>query len=187
MAGWFVMVSGPAKESPRSGFSLLRYRVVPAEVHVEALEIGQATDLPSPGGLAAGQNPELVEVDRLGALPPQVGVEERRVTQLVVRVVGYVLRHVAVEVLQGGDVGCVAAVGSAQLVVLLPEVALDDLGRRQEAEDRDVAFAEHAVRRLDVGREQCGGRQRGAGHADAFEKGAPPDDVAPVGVEQLVR
>jgi hypothetical protein len=137
--------------------------------------------------LLLGRIRNLSRLTRLGGLRPQVGVEERRVTQLVVRVVGYVLRHVAVEVLQGGDVGCVAAVGSAQLVVLLPEVALDDLGRRQEAEDRDVAFAEHVVRRLDVGREQCSGRQRGAGRADAFEKGASPDDVAPVGVEQLVR
>jgi hypothetical protein len=78
---------------------------------------------------------------------------------LVLGVVGDVLRHVAVEVLERCNVGGVAAVDPPELVVLLPEVGLDDLGGRREAEDRDVAFGQ--VPRPGA---RGTGRQRGGGN-----------------------
>ncbi len=63
---------------------------------------------------------------------------------LVVRVVGDVLRHVAVEVLKRRDVSGVFAVDAAELVVLLPEIRLDDLRGREELQDRNIAAREPA-------------------------------------------
>src|SRR5216683_7673606 len=108
---------------------------------------------------------------------------------LVVRVVGDVLRHVAVEVLKGRDVSGVSAVDAAELVVLLPEIRLDDLRRGEKLEDRDIALVERASgcaagppdAGLDARRQQGAGRQHRRRYPDALEKRAAPYDVAPLG------
>jgi hypothetical protein len=103
------------------------------------------------------------------------------VADLVVGVIGDVLRHIAVEVRQRGDVRRIATVHSSELVVLLPEVALDQLGRGEEPQDRDVALRDRAAPGHRFGREQSAARyRRGTGQTDALQERAPPDDPAPL-------
>jgi len=66
------------------------------------------------------------------------------VADLVVGVVGDVLRHVAVKVLKRSDVSGVAAIDAAELVVLLPEIGLDDLRCGEKLQDRNIAAREPA-------------------------------------------
>jgi len=104
---------------------------------------------------------ELIETHLIRALGSQVGVDERLVAELILGVVMDVLRHVAIELLKGQGVRRIPAgresrqfvvwiaVGlglrSAQFSVLQPQVAFDDLRRRQEPEDRRVSFGETAT------------------------------------------
>src|SRR5260370_42622349 len=109
-------------------------------------------------------------------------------THFVVVVVRDVLRHVAIEVLRGRDVRGIAAVDAAELVVLLPEVGLDDLRGREKLQDGNVAAGEpaHGIAAgglyagLDACRQQGTCRQHRRRYADALEKRASPNDVAPV-------
>src|SRR5207244_6827133 len=135
-----------------------------ARIHDRLLKVGQATGLLGPGRLAAGQSSKLVEVDRLRPPRLQVGVEEGRVAYLVVGVVGDVLRHVAVKVLQRSNVGLVSAVYTSELVVLLPEIGLDELRRGEKAQNRGVALRKCAARRHGVRRQQRAGWNRGRCH-----------------------
>ncbi len=66
--------------------------------------------VPPPVALLGGSVRNALEVDRALALGLQVGVDERLVALLIVGVVGDVLRHVAVEVLECRRVGVVLAV-----------------------------------------------------------------------------
>ena len=53
----------------------------------------------------------------------------------IVGIVGNVLRHVAIKLLKGIDVGLTYAIGSfhsTEFLVLLPQVGLDDLCCQQE-------------------------------------------------------
>ena len=91
--------------------------------------------------------------------------------ELVVGVVGDVLRHVAVEVLQRRHVGRVTAVHAAELVVLLPEVALDQLNRREQTENRDVAARSTGrCRKGGAGEERAAGQRRRTGQANALQE-----------------
>src|SRR5260370_782345 len=79
---------------------------IKTRVHVKAFEIGEPflARLAS-GGSAAIQNLESAQINRLLAMRHQVGIDESGMAQLIVGVVGDVLRHVTVQVLQGLDVG----------------------------------------------------------------------------------
>jgi hypothetical protein len=101
---------------------------------------------------AASERAERIEADgrrarnALALEEREVGVEEAHVAELVVGVVVDVLRHVAVEVEDRRGVERIAAaprhfsvLDATELVVLLPEVALDDLDRGQEPQKRDVS------------------------------------------------
>jgi hypothetical protein len=125
---------------------------------------------------------------RLLALRAQVGVQEVGVAALVVGVVGDVLGHVPVEVLERRDVGGVAAVHAAELRVLLPQVGLEQLRRGQEPQDGGVAAREPAGVGERGGRSQrASGERRRAGGADAQQEPAPADDLVPVRLELLRR
>ena len=70
---------------------------------------------------------ELCEVDGLRAFGLQISIEEVAMADLVVSVVGDVLRHISVEILERSDVGRIARIRivividlSAKLIVLLP-------------------------------------------------------------------
>ena len=83
----------------------------------------------------------------------QVGVDEGEVADLVVGVVVDVLVHVLVQHRDRLGIGGVpaaagdfAVLDAGQLVVLLPEIRLEDLGRSQETENRGIAFREAAAR-----------------------------------------
>ena len=124
-----------------------------AGVDAQLHQVGQPADvLLSAVRLAARQRPELVEVDRLLAVRLQVGVDEGDVAELVVGVVVDVLVHVLVQHLDGLGIGVVpaaarhlAVLDARELVVLLPEIGLDDLGGSQESEDRGVSLGEGAA------------------------------------------
>jgi len=60
---------------------------------------------------------------------------------LVVGVVGDVLRHVAVKHTQPGLVARVGRLLASELGVLLPEIRLEELGRGEESENGNVAPA----------------------------------------------
>ena len=103
--------------------------------------------------------------------------------ELVVGVIGDVLRHVAVEVRERGHVRRVAAVHSTELVVLLPEVALDELRRGEESQDRDITLGQRAsVRRGVAGEHSAGRKCCGTGCADALQERAPADHPPPLGL-----
>ena len=82
----------------------------------------------------------------------QVGVNEGEVADLVVGVVVDVLVHVLVQHRDRLGVGRVpasagdfAVLDAGELVVLLPQIGLDDLGRSQEAENRRVSLRKTAA------------------------------------------
>jgi len=86
-----------------------------------------------------------------------------------------------------------AAVDSADLVVLLPEVGLDNLGRRQESQDRRVAGGERAgvgfglhAGGFDTRGQESAGRDERTRHANPFQKCPPPDDVVPAHMKVIV-
>ena len=124
-----------------------------AGVDAQLHQVGQPADvLLSAVRLAARQLPEPVEVNRLLAVRLQVGVDEGDVAELVVGVVVDVLVHVPIQHLHGGGIGGVpgaarhlAVLDAGELVVLLPQIRLDDLGGSQELEDRGVSLGEAAA------------------------------------------
>jgi hypothetical protein len=70
----------------------------------------------------------------------------------VVGVVGDVLRHVGVEILECRDAGRVSGVriivviyGSPKLVVLLPQVSFYELGSRSKSQEGRIAFGQFLV------------------------------------------
>jgi hypothetical protein len=122
-----------------------------ARVDGQLHQVGQTPDLLRAGGRAAGQGAEPVQVDRFRAVRFQVGVDEGGVRDLVVGVVVDVLVHVLVQHLDRlgvvripASAGDFAVLDARELVVLLPEIGLDDLGGGQEAENRRVALGEAA-------------------------------------------
>jgi hypothetical protein len=156
---------------------------VPAGVDVELAQVRQPPDLLGTRRLAAGQRAKRVEVDGLRPLRLQVRVEEPRVAELVVGVVGDVLRHVPVEVRQRRHVARVAAVCAPELVVLLPQIAFDQLGSGQEAQDGDVAIGDPAGAGDRFTREQrAAGQRRSACQTDTHQERASSDDALPLGV-----
>lgn len=89
----------------------------------------------------------MVKVNRIGALGYQVGVEKSCMTYFVERVAGDVLRAVAIKVLQSWLIVILCSLcDSAELSILLPQVALDEFGCGQESENCDVSFCEVATR-----------------------------------------
>src|SRR3981081_2323393 len=100
-------------------------------------------------------------------------------TELVVRVVSYVLRHIPVENFKGGDVGRISSVKdgwglstrnvnvfpkglSSEFPVLLPQIALKNFGGGEKSQDACIAAAERSAtfcgclwRRADNGRARC--------------------------------
>jgi hypothetical protein len=93
-----------------------------------------------------------IKVDRLCTVGVQVGVNENCVTQFIVVIIGNILRHVAIEILEGKFVGRISNVewaivgfgGSAQLVVLSPKIALYDLSPCREPEKIRITFGKSA-------------------------------------------
>ena len=116
-----------------------------ARVDGELHQVGEPSDLRCASRLAAGEGAERVEVDRLGSARLQVRVDEVGVALLVVGVVVDVLVHVLVDDGERLGVGTIpapardlAVLDAAELVVLLPEIGFEQLGRGEELEDRHV-------------------------------------------------
>ena len=121
----------------------------PARIDGQLHQVGEPPDLLRAGGFAARQRGEFFEVDRVGTTRFQVRVQEREVRELILGVVVDVLRHVFVEHFQRRGVRRTAAsarnlavLDAAELVVLLPEVGLQDLRGRQKPQDRGIGLAE---------------------------------------------
>jgi hypothetical protein len=91
---------------------------------------------------------EPIKVDRFCAMRAQVRVQESCVTQLIIVIVGNILGHVAIEILERkfvrriSDVGwaVVGFGGPSQLIVLRPQIALYDLGPCCEPEKIRITF-----------------------------------------------
>ena len=92
-----------AKVSPKSGF-LAADAVArpPTGVHGKLHQIGEPSDLPSSGCLTARQGTKLIQIDGLGPFRSQIGVKERGVGDLIVRVIMDILIHVSIQYFHGG-------------------------------------------------------------------------------------
>jgi hypothetical protein len=96
---------------------------------------------------------EPIKVDRLCAMGAQVRVQESCVTQLIIVIIGNILGHIAIEILERkfvgriSDVGCtiVGFCGSAQLIVLRPQIALYDLDPCRKPEKVRIAFGKSST------------------------------------------
>ena len=105
------------------------------------------------GGGAARQSAELIEMDWLRALRDQVCVEEVLVSELILGIVMDVLVHVPIQDFQGFGVdwipvppGTSLSWMPAELVVLHPEIGLEDFRRRREPEQGGIAGCESGSR-----------------------------------------
>src|SRR5580692_4659710 len=76
----------------------------PTGVNRQLLQVGEAPFLRNSSDLTRGQNRKAAQVDLLSALRLQVVVEKPVVADFIVRVVGDVLRHIAVEYQEPRDV-----------------------------------------------------------------------------------
>ena len=124
----------------------------PAGVDGQLHQVGQPADLTRAGRLAAGQRAELVQVDGVRAVRRQIRVDEVRVALLVIGVVVDVLGDVLVQHREGPGVGPVpgsartlAVLDPAELVVLLPQIGLEQLRRSQELENGHVTLGEATI------------------------------------------
>ena len=153
----------------------------PFGVDRQLLQVGEASFLGNSSDLTRRQNRKVAQVNRLCAFRLQVIVEKPVVADLIVGVVGDVLRHIAVEHEESGDVGWsepsndfltvefqidwrLALIGrSAEFGVLNPQVGLDLLQGAQEGQNCDVALGDW--RAILVPPEcRCGPRQQGRAH-----------------------
>src|SRR4030088_70775 len=101
---------------------------IPTKVDVELQQVCQPSEILCAGRLTTGQGPERIQIDRRLALGHQVGVEERRVAQFIVGIIGDVLSHIAIKVAQSRYVGRIASADSSQFVILLPQINLYEFG-----------------------------------------------------------
>jgi hypothetical protein len=135
----------------------------------------------APLAFAAGEGAERVQVDRLLTARLQVRVDEVCVALLVVGVVVDVLVHVFVDDGERLGVGPIAAsagdlavLDAAELVVLLPQIGFEQLGGREELEDRSVSRWESVTgkrgRRADQEFPRAEGQ--GSGRRSPGEEGA---------------
>src|SRR5580704_5046404 len=154
----------------------------PFSVYRQLLQVGEAACLGNARDFTRGQNGKIFrQVDGLSALRLQVVVEKPVMTDLIVSVVGDVLRHIAVEYQEPRDViwsepsddflavefqidWRLALIGrSAEFGVLNPQVGLDLLQGAQEGQNCDVALGDW--RAILVPPEcRCGPRQQGRAH-----------------------
>ena len=153
---------------------------VEAGVDVQAHQVGEPPDLAGARGLAARQGAERVEVDGVGALRHQVGVEERGVARLVVGVLVDVVRHVVVDVDERPPVGrgcrrprrrarCTAARGRSRGSRRRPGTA----GSRCRPSSAGPRARAGAARPQDARRGRGGARQPEAGQeAPAPDRGS---------------
>src|ERR1700739_2649047 len=133
----------------------------PFSVYRQLLQGGEAACLGNARDFTRGQNGKIFpQVDSLSALRLEVVVEKPMVTDLIVGVVGDVLRHIAVKNQETRDViwsepgddfltvdfqidRREALIGSsAKFGVLNPQVGLDLLQGAQERQDCDVALCD---------------------------------------------
>ena len=77
----------------------------PTGVHGESHEVGEPSDLPGTCRFTARQRAKLIQIDGIGALGNQVGVDEREVGELILGIVVDILVHVPIQVLKGSGVG----------------------------------------------------------------------------------
>jgi hypothetical protein len=153
-----MLTDGEARDGLREGVAevgVLRVAAIArpeAGVDGELHQVGEPSDLLGAGRLAAGQRAELVQIDCLRAVRAQVSVQEGEVAELVVGVVVDVLVHVLVQHRDSlgvgrvpGSAGNFTVLDAGELVVLLPQIGLENLGRSQEPENRRVPPREPAV------------------------------------------
>ena len=72
--------------------------------------------------------------------------------QLVIGVIRNVLRHVAIQIAQRGDVGWISSLDAAQFIVLLPQVGLDQFHSSREAQSAASPLESFPVLRADCAR-----------------------------------
>ena len=100
----------------------------------------------------ARQRAKLIQIDGSRAFRLQVGVDEREVAELIIRIVVDILRHVPVQELKGFNVGCTPAppwnltvLDSSQFVVLLPQIRFEDFCGSQKLENGHVSLCKTAI------------------------------------------
>src|SRR5437899_3084190 len=124
----------------------------PTGVNGELHEVCKTSDLLRSRRRATWQIAKMIQVDGIRVLRSQVRVDEREVSQLVLSVVVDVLVHVTVQPFPGSGERCIptpsgdfTVLDACEFVVLLPNIRLDDFGRRQESENCCVSLFELAA------------------------------------------
>ena len=134
---------------------------IPTEVHVEVHEICKPLDLPGPGCLTARQISKWLKVDRYLTPGPQESMQEGCVAQLIIGIVGDVLRHVAIQILKRQGVGWISSDESlkffgglrgpatgrsdaSEFRVLGPQITLNSFSPQRELQKCNIAFRKPA-------------------------------------------
>src|SRR5438132_2476793 len=157
----------------------------PTRIHGELHEIGQPLLGPvCSGRLAARQLSEALEADRRATVRRQVAVDEAEMRELILGVVVDVLSHVSIELCERIRVGLVsspagylAVLNATQLVVLLPEVGLENFERGKESENCSVALREASTRRCPERRQNASPHGAGANSESGTQKRAASQET----------
>src|SRR6185437_16202357 len=93
----------------------------PTGVHRELHEVCESSDLLRARRSATRQSTKLIEIHRVSAFRRQIRVNESEMSNLILGIVVYILRHVFVELLKGSDISCAPAAPRDFAVLNAPE------------------------------------------------------------------
>src|SRR5260370_5593617 len=119
----------------------------PTGVHGKLHEICEPSDSPGASRFAARQGAEHIQIDWLSLYRSQIRINELEVGDFILSIIVNVLGHIPVELLKCRNVGCAsscnsrnfAVLDSPEFVVLDPQIAFDDFGRRQKPQNCHIA------------------------------------------------
>src|SRR5208282_3183994 len=110
------MVKRPLEDSAQIRVLFATVASIPTKVHVEIEEVCEPFAnflFIDPCRCTTRQMSEPIKVDRFGAMRAQVRVQESCVTQFIIVIVGNILGHVAIKILERKFVRRISDVGSA--------------------------------------------------------------------------
>ena len=122
---------------------------VPTRIQRQLHQVREARFAARSRGTAAWQSTKALQVDGIGAFGHQISIQEVLVRELVIRVVVDVLRKIVVDCFKLLRIRFVATstwnfavLHSRQLVVLHPEICLQDFCCGSEPEQRGITFCQ---------------------------------------------
>ena len=149
----------------------------PTGVHGEFHEVGEPPDLPGACRFTTRNIAKVIQIDGIGANGSQECVDEREVADLILGIVVNVLRHVAIQLLKGIDVGCTrrsswnfAVWDSSEFVVLSPQIGFENFNCSQEPENCHISPCDPATSFFGEGRYPIGQQPGAEGSCSSYRK-----------------